>query len=194
MVYLTNTVLLNYRDYIKKIFPQLLGYLINGELILKVSALKITRLLRFLKHNTNSQYKILIDICAVDFPYKKNRFEIIYNLLSLTYNSRITISTFVNEKSIALSCTNIYSAAGWFEREVWDMFGIFFIEHYDLRRILTDYGFKGHPLRKDFPLTGFTEIRYYDSEKRIILEEVSLAQDYRTFYFDNTWSRTQNIK
>ena len=96
----------------------------------------------------------------------------------------------VDEKTPVDSCVNVYSTAGWFEREVWDMFGIFFIENSDLRRILTDYGFKGHPLRKDFPLTGFTEIRYYDFEKRIILEEVSLAQDYRTFYFDNTWNTT----
>ena len=143
-----------------------------------------------LKNHTNSQYKILSDICAVDYPFKKNRFEVVYNLLSITYNSRITIIISIDEKTPVNSCTDIYSAAGWFEREVLDMFGIFFIGHKDLRRILTDYGFKGHPLKKDFPLTGFTEVRYSDFEKRIVLEEVSLAQDYRTFYFDNTWNTT----
>ena len=185
-----SNLLINYRDYLKKNFPHLIGYIINGELIFKTNTNKILNFLTFLKNHTNSQYKILSDICAVDFPQKKNRFEVVYNLLSLTYNSRITILVPVDEATPINSCVDIYSAAGWFEREAWDMFGIFFINHKDFRKILTDYGFRGHPLRKDFPLTGFTEVRYYDFEKRIILEEVSLAQDYRTFYFDNTWSTT----
>ena len=183
-------VLINYRDDLKKFFPDLIGYIVNGELIIKIKSQKILRILNFLKNHTNSQFKILSDICAVDYPFKEKRFEVVYNLLSINYNSRITIVIYIDEKTPVDSCTSLYSAAGWFEREVWDMFGIFFIGHNDLRRILTDYGFKGHPLRKDFPLTGFTEIRYYDFEKRIILEEVSLAQDYRTFYFDNTWNTT----
>lgn len=183
-------VLINYRDDLKKFFPQLIGYIVNGELIIKIQSQKILKLLNFLKNHTNGQFKVLSDICAVDYPFQEKRFEVVYNLLSINYNSRITIVVSVDEKTPIDSCTDIYSAAGWFEREVWDMFGIFFIGHKDLRRILTDYGFKGHPLRKDFPLTGFTEIRYYDFEKRIILEEVSLAQDYRTFYFDNTWNTT----
>ena len=179
-------VLDNYRVDLKKFFPSVISYIINGELIIKIKHNKILRILEFLKKNTNSQYKVLSDICAVDYPFQKKRFEIVYNLLSITYNSRISIITFIDEKTPVDSCINLYPAAGWFEREIFDMFGIFFIGHNDLRRILTDYGFKGHPLRKDFPLTGFTEVRYYDFDKRIILEEVSLAQDYRTFYFDNT--------
>lgn len=186
------SVLIEYRSDLKKFFPQAVGYIVNGELTIKINSQKILKILNFLKNHTSAQYKILSDICAVDYPFREKRFEIVYNLLSITYNSRLTISISVDEKTPVDSCINIYSTAGWFEREVWDMFGIFFIENSDLRRILTDYGFKGHPLRKDFPLTGFTEIRYYDFEKRIILEEVSLAQDYRTFYFDNTWNTTIN--
>ena len=186
------SVLIEYRSDLKKFFPQAVGYIVNGELTIKINSQKILKILNFLKNHTSAQYKILSDICAVDYPFREKRFEIVYNLLSITYNSRLTISISVDEKTPVDSCVNVYSTAGWFEREVWDMFGIFFIENSDLRRILTDYGFKGHPLRKDFPLTGFTEIRYYDFEKRIILEEVSLAQDYRTFYFDNTWNTTIN--
>jgi len=129
-------------------------------------------------------------MCGVDYPEKKNRFEVIYNLLSISYNSRITVSVSVDEKTPIDSVTPIFSGADWLEREVWDMFGIFFLGHKDLRRILTDYGFKGHPLRKDFPLTGYVEVRYSDSEKRVITEEVSLTQDYRTFIFDNNWNTT----
>ena len=179
-----------YRDYFKKLFPQTIGYIINSELIIRIPNNNIKRILYFLKNHTQSQYKVLSDICAVDYPWKKNRFEIVYNLLSLRFNSRITIVTAVEEKSIVESIVTIYNVAGWFEREIWDMFGIFFSGHNDLRRILTDYGFKGHPLRKDFPLTGYIEVRYISNEKRILAEEVSLAQDYRTFYFNNNWNKT----
>ena len=185
-----SNLLIKHRDYLKRMFPHLIGYIVNNELIIKTNTDKILNVLNFLKNHTNSQYKILSDLCAVDLPHKKNRFEVVYNLLSICYNSRITIIVPTNEATPLNSCISIFSAAGWFEREVWDMFGIFFINHSDFRKILTDYGFRGHPLRKDFPSTGFTEVRYYDFEKRIILEEVSLAQDYRTFYFDNTWSTT----
>ena len=183
-------ILIIYRDYFKKLFPQTIGYIINSELIIRIPNNNIKRILYFLKNHTQSQYKVLSDICAVDYPWKKNRFEIVYNLLSLRFNSRITIVTAVEEKSIVESIVTIYNVAGWFEREIWDMFGIFFSGHNDLRRILTDYGFKGHPLRKDFPLTGYIEVRYISNEKRILAEEVSLAQDYRTFYFNNNWNKT----
>lgn len=183
-------ILILYRDYLKKLFPQTIAYVINGELIIKVPCKKIKNILNFLKNHTQSQFKILSDICAVDYPWKKNRFEIIYNILSIAYNTRLTLILFLEEKSTVDSIVSIYSAAGWFEREIWDMFGIFFLGHHDLRRILTDYGFKGHPLRKDFPLTGFIEVRYVNNEKRILAEEVSLAQDYRTFYFNNNWNKT----
>ena len=182
-------ILILYRDYLKKLFPQTISYIINGELIIKVPQNKIKKILNFLKNHTQSQYKILSDICALDYPWKKNRFEIVYNILSISYNSRLTLSASVDEKTSVESITSIYSVAGWFEREIWDMFGVYFKGNSDLRRILTDYGFKGHPLRKDFPLTGFIEVRYINNEKRILAEEVSLAQDFRTFYFNNNWNK-----
>ena len=193
MVLLQNNVkkiLYNYNIYLKNLFPDIISYIIYGELVIKTKAQNITKLLKFLKNHTNSRYQILSDLCAVDFPQKKRRFEIVYNLLSIDFNSRITVIITATENNPVESCSEIYKVAGWFEREILDLFGIFFLNHKDLRRILTDYGFKGHPLRKDFPLTGFTEVRYFDTEKRVILEEVSLAQDYRTFYFDNTWNTT----
>lgn len=171
-------------------FPQTLSYILNGELFIKVPVKDIKKVVFFLNHHTQSQFKILSDICAIDYPWKKNRFEIFYNLLSISYNSRITLITKLEEFISPESISSIYSVANWFERELWDMFGIFFLNHGDLRRILTDYGFKGHPLRKDFPLTGYVEVRYFQIEKRILVEEVSLAQDYRTFYLNNSWNTT----
>lgn len=182
-------ILILYRDYLKKLFPQTTGYIINGELIIKVPQNKIKKILSFLKNHTQCQYKVLSDICALDYPWKKNRFEIVYNILSIAYNSRLTLNITVDEKTSVESITSVYSVAGWFEREIWDMFGVYFKGNSDLRRILTDYGFKGHPLRKDFPLTGFIEVRYINNEKRILAEEVSLAQDFRTFYFNNNWNK-----
>lgn len=187
----TSNILLIYRNYLKKIFPQTLGYIVNGELIIKSPTKKLRKILIFLKIHTQSQYKVLSDICVMDYPWKKNRFELIYNILSIKFNSRITILINANEKTFVDSIINIHKTAGWFEREIWDLFGIYFIEHLDLRRILTDYGFKGHPLRKDFPLTGFIEVRYVNNAKRILTEEISLAQDYRAFYFNNNWNTVQ---
>lgn len=177
----------NYRDYLRDMFPQTLGYVINGEFVLKVPSKKINNILRFLKDHTQSQYKVLIDICGVDYPEKKKRFEIVYNLLSITYNTRITITTSIDELTPVDSATDIFNSADWLEREVWDMFGVFFFNHKDLRRILTDYGFRGHPLRKDFPMTGYVEVRYDESQKRVVTEKISLAQDYRVFLFNSNW-------
>ena len=182
-------VLINYRDYLKKLFPQTFSYILNGELFIKLPHFKLQKFCIFLRNHTQSQFKILSDICAVDYPWKKNRFEIYYNVLSLTFNARITLLISIDEQTPVASISNVYSAAAWFEREIWDLFGIYFLNHIDLRRILTDYGFKGHPLRKDFPLTGYTEVRYFRIEKRILVEEVSLTQDYRTFYFNNSWNK-----
>jgi len=182
-------VLINYRDYLKKLFPQTFSYILNGELFIKLPHFKLQKFCIFLRNHTQSQFKILSDICAVDYPWKKNRFEIYYNVLSLTFNARITLLISIDEQTPVASISNVYSAAAWFEREIWDLFGIYFLNHIDLRRILTDYGFKGHPLRKDFPLTGYTEVRYFHIEKRILVEEVSLTQDYRTFYFNNSWNK-----
>lgn len=147
----------------------------------------------FLKNHINTQFKILIDVTAVDYPSRAFRFEIVYNLLSVSYNTRIRIKTCIDETTPVASVTELYSSAGWWEREVWDMFGIFFSNHPDLRRILTDYGFQGHPLRKDFPLTGFVEVRYDDSEKRVINEPVEITQEFRYFDFSSPWEQIEKI-
>jgi NADH-quinone oxidoreductase subunit C len=172
---------------ISRYFPSILFYAVGGEYIIKVPASQLPKLLFFLKHHSLALYRQLIDISAVDYPERKFRFEVFYNLLSLTYNQRLTVTVSVPEAMPLDSVTNTYPAAGWFERETWDMFGIFFRNHPDLRRMLTDYGFKGHPLRKDFPLTGYVEVRYDDYLKRILYEEVSLAQEFRIFTLENPW-------
>ena len=128
-----------------------------------------------------------MDVTAVDYPTKNERFEVVYNLLSLQYNTRIRIKTHINELTPVDSLVPVYNSASWWERETWDMFGIFFANHPDLRRILTDYGFEGHPLRKDFPLSGYVEVRYDDSEKRVVTEAVELTQDFRYFDFSSPW-------
>jgi len=130
---------------------------------------------------------MLIDIFAVDFPGKKERFQLFYYLLSVKYNIRIKLKTELDELTLISSISNIYKSACWMEREVWDMNGIFFEDHPDLRRILTDYGFEGHPLRKDFPLSGYTEVRYDDSQKRVVSELVEMTQEYRVFNFQSSW-------
>jgi len=178
-----------YRNYLKKNFPCLLTHTIHGELFLIVPTSKLTNLIYFLNKHSHSQYKILADICAIDYPWEKNRFKLYYNILSITFNSRLTIISALTEYSVLNSITFIYSAANWFEREIWDMFGIYFFNHFDLRRILTDYGFKGHPLRKDFPLSGYTEIRHSLNKNRILVEKLNLCQDYKNFYFFNTWTK-----
>jgi NADH:ubiquinone oxidoreductase subunit C len=183
-------ILTVFRNYIKKNFPQSISYIINNELFIKIQSVKLLKTIIFLNKHTQTQFKILSDLCSIDYPWKKNRFQLFYNLLTLTYNSRIGIFFNINEKKFVNSLISIYKVAGWFEREIWDLHGIYFLGHNDLRRILTDYGFKGHPLRKDFPLTGFFEVRYLNNTKRIALEEVSLTQDFRMFYFNNNWNKT----
>ena len=173
---------------ISKIFPNILSYSILGKVHFKVAPKDIWNFLFFLKMHTNTLCSQLIDLSMIDYPERKYRFEVFYLLLSLKYNNRFVVSTFTKEGTYLDSITNLYSSAGWYEREAWDMFGLFFRNHPDLRRILTDYGFKGHPLRKDFPMTGFVEVRYADSLKRIVYEKVSLPQEYRIFTLDNAWS------
>jgi len=160
----------------------------KNEWIISIAPQYILPFCTFLKYHTHSQYTMLMDITAIDIPSKKDkRFEVVYNLLSIQSNTRIRIKTHANELSPIPSLVSLYSSAGWYERETWDMFGIFFSNHPDLRRILTDYGFEGHPLRKDFPLSGYLEVRYDDSEKRVIYEPTQLAQDFRYFDFQNPW-------
>ena len=144
----------------------------------------------FLKNHTQTQYKVLIDVTAVDYPSREQRFEVVYNLLSLQYNARIRIKTCIDEITPVDSLVEIYPSANWYERETWDMFGIFFSKHPDLRRILTDYNFEGYPLRKDFPLTGYTELRYDQDQKKIVYEPVKLTQEFRNFDFEMPWEGT----
>ena len=161
----------------------------NNELVLYVNYKYIYQTLFFLKYHTNSQYKLLADLSAVDYPERLGgRFEVVYNLLSTKFNSRIRIKAQLNEVTPITSVESIYAGANWLEREAWDFFGIFFLYHTDLRRILTDYGFEGYPFRKDFPLTGYTSLRYDDIQKVVVCEDVELSQEFRTFNFQTPWS------
>ena len=171
-------------------FQPLLAYQVEGELYLKVNNKGIKNLLTFLRYHTLTLYQQLIDIYGVDYGERLNRFEVCYNLLSLSWNSRITVTVSVSDRQVVPSVADIFPNAVWYEREVYDMFGVVFYGNPDLRRILTDYGFKGHPLRKDFPLTGYIEVRYDDFGKRLRYERVSLSQEYRVFTLENPWSNT----
>ena len=160
----------------------------NGELTLNVDSSSISKVLFFLKYHTNLQYKVLVDMTAVDYPTRPNRFDVVYHLLSIKYNTRIRVKTVINELDSIESITNLYSSAGWAEREVWDMFGILFLNHKDLRRILTDYGFEGFPLRKDFPLSGYIAVRYDEFTKIVVCEPIEHAQEFRSFDLQTPWN------
>tara|TARA_Y100000590_G_scaffold51316_1_gene53941 strand:- start:447 stop:1058 length:612 start_codon:yes stop_codon:yes gene_type:complete len=164
-----------------------------GQLYLDIDVKDIISTILFLKTNDKSRFKQLIDITAADFPNKENRFKIIYLLLSHEKNLRVVVSASIEEKKIVPSLTKIFPSANWMEREVFDMYGISFKDHPDLRRILTDYGFEGYPLRKDFPLTGHTEVRYSEDKKKVISEPVKLDQEYRNFDFESPWEGTKYI-
>ncbi len=163
----------------------------SGELVAAARLEAIDRVLKFLRDDINCQFKLLMDVCGVDYPERERRFEIVYNLLSLTHNLRIRIKVTCGEDEPVPTVTGVFSSANWWEREVWDLFGVMFSGHPDLRRILTDYGFEGHPLRKDFPLTGFVEMRYDDEKKRVVYEPVKLTQEYRSFDFLSPWEGIQ---
>lgn len=158
-----------------------------GEIIIEINHDKLKKIVWFLKDHENCLYKLLIDIVVIDYPEKDKRFSVVYNLCSLKYNSRLKIITQVNEVTPLISISNFYKNANWMEREVFDMYGVYFQDHPDLRRILTDYGFEGYPLRKDFPLSGFIEARYDDSQKRVIYEPIEMTQEFRVFSFNNPW-------
>ena len=165
-----------------------------NELLLKTSVNEILAVITFLKSNNRLKFKQLIDIAAIDYPNEDKRFELVYLLLSIENNLRIKISVKFESNEKIPSITKIFPSANWMEREVFDMYGIKFINHPDLRRILTDYNFKGHPLRKDFPLTGFNEVRYSEKEKKVIYEPVKLEQNYRNFDFSSPWEGTKYLK
>ncbi len=164
-----------------------------GELVLRVERAALVRALTFLRDDSTCRFEQLMDVTAVDYPHREERFEVVYNLLSLKHNHRIRVKATTDEDTPVPSVTGVYSTAGWFERETWDMYGVFFSDHPDLRRILTDYGFEGHPLRKDFPLTGYVELRYDDEQKRVVYEPVRLTQDLRTFDFLSPWEGMTNV-
>lgn len=153
----------------------------KDELTIYVAPSALTPVLQYLKNHTSTQFKSAMDITAVDYPSRTNRFDVVYNLLSVRHNSRIRVKTYANETSSVPSAVPIYQGANWFERETYDLFGIFFENHPDLRRIMTDYGFEGHPLRKDFPTTGYTEVRYDEEKKRVVYEPLELTQAWRNF-------------
>ncbi len=164
---------------------------LNDELVLVVEKCSILPVMVFLNNDTNCLAKVLVDICGVDYPDRIQRFEVVYNLLSLKHNQRIRVKILTDDDTPVPSVTSVFSAANWFERECWDLYGIYFSGHPDLRRLLTDYGFDGHPLRKDFPLTGFVEVRYDDEERRIVQEPVHLNQEFRNFDFLSPWEGDQ---
>lgn len=164
-----------------------------GELCLHVKRESILKVLKFLRDDANCQFTTLLDVCGVDYPEEDERFEVVYNLLSMAHNQRIRLKLRTDEDTPVDSATSLFNAANWWEREAWDMFGIAFNDHPDLRRILTDYGFEGHPLRKDFPLTGYVELRYDDEQKRVVYEPVKLTQEYRSFDFMSPWEGVQRM-
>ena len=163
----------------------------GDELTVHANRNDIVRVLTFLRDDVLCQFKILLDVCGVDYPERNERFDVVYHLLSLTQNARIRVKVTTDEDTPVPSVTSVFNAANWWEREAWDLYGIFFAGHPDLRRILTDYGFEGHPLRKDFPLTGYVEVRYDDAQKRVVYEPVNLTQEFRNFDFLSPWEGIQ---
>ena len=183
-------------NYIRGLLPDdVLGVaLANGELTVSVRCQAIVQVLTALRDDTNCQMHQLIDICGVDYPERAQRFEVVYHLLSMRQNHRVRVKLATDAETPVPSVTAVYSAAGWWERETWDLYGVLFSGHPDLRRILTDYGFEGHPLRKDFPLTGYVEVRYDEQQKRVIYEPVKLDQEFRNFDFLSPWEGAEAMR
>ena len=191
--------MLNLMDLEKKINSELTTKIKGSEirhdqLYIKIDSEDLIDVTLFIKSNKNTKFRQLIDITAVDYPENTQRFKLVYLFLSHEFNQRIILTYLINENEVIPSLTSIYPAANWMEREVFDMYGVKFKDHPDLRRILTDYGFEGHPLRKDFPLTGHTEVRYSEEQKKVIQEPVKLEQNYRNFDYESPWEGTKYIK
>jgi NADH-quinone oxidoreductase subunit C len=164
-----------------------------GDLVVEVDAAAIVQVLTFLRDDDRCLFWSLVDICGADYPEREQRFDVVYHLLSPRRNLRVRVKAMVDETTPVSSCAAVYPGANWFEREAYDLYGILFSGHPDLRRILTDYGFEGHPLRKDFPLTGFVEVRYDDEVKRVVYEPVRLTQEFRNFDFLSPWEGTDYV-
>ena len=182
-------------EYVQSAIPEQLEEveIEYDELAIVARPESIVRVLSFLRDDVNCQFKQLMDVCGVDYPGRLQRFDVVYNLLSLTHNRRIRVKIRTDGQAAVPTVTGVFSSAGWWEREAYDLYGIWFRDHPDLRRILTDYGFDGYPLRKDFPLTGYLEVRYDDEQKRIVYEPVKLTQDFRNFDFLSPWEGMQQF-
>lgn len=180
--------------YIQKCVPKgIQSIVLNKDLlIINLDREVLVDFLSFLRDHSLLRFSQLLDIWGVDHPERKERFEVNYLLLSLKLNTRVVVRVRANEQSIVDSVTELFSSAGWLEREVWDMFGVYFGNNADLRRILTDYGFEGHPLRKDFPLSGYVEVRYDESEKRVLQEPIEVQQEFRLFNFTSPWEASRD--
>ena len=181
------------KDYLKHLMLTLPGWIQEiqmqrNEGIICVRPEHLKNVLVFLRDHTSCQYKLLVELCGADYPSREKRFEVVYELLSVSCNTRIRVKTSVDEFEGVPSVSSIYSNAIWSERETWDLYGVFFQDHPDLRRILTDYGFEGYPLRKDFPLSGFTEVRYDETNKRVIYEPLEMPQEFRSFDLQTPWN------
>jgi NADH-quinone oxidoreductase subunit C len=167
--------------------------MVRDELTVSVKASEIVRVVKFLRDDARCEFRSIIDITAVDWPSRENRFDVVYHFLSPTKNARVRIKVEVDETTPVASIIEVFPGANWFEREVYDLYGVLFTGHPDMRRLLTDYGFEGHPLRKDFPLTGFVEVRYDDELKRVVYDRVRLAQEFRNFDFLSPWEGTDYV-
>ncbi|WP_124112911.1 NADH-quinone oxidoreductase subunit C [Palleronia sp. THAF1] len=192
---MSDDALIELGEHIKAARPDcVLGYDVAfGELTVNVALASVKSLVEFMRTDKTCRFTSLIDLTAIDHPAREVRFDLVYHFLSMWQNHRVRIKTQVREDEMAASITDVHPSAGWFEREVFDMFGILFTGHPDLRRILTDYGFRGHPLRKDFPTTGYTELRYDETVKRVVYEPVDLVQEYRQFDFMSPWEGADYI-
>lgn len=165
----------------------------GDEAVLRARPQSVLKVLRFLRDDSQCLFKNMVDLCGADYPEREERLEVVYNLLSVSHNLRIRVKVSTDEETPVPSASALFASAEWNEREAWDMYGIFFSDHPDLRRILTDYGFEGHPMRKDFPLTGHVEVRYDDELKRVVYEPVKLTQDFRTFDFLSPWEGARAV-
>ena len=190
-----NQALLDLGDHIATTLGEAVteSELVNDELVIWTKSDSLLKVIKFLRDNQNCQFRQLVELTAVDYPAREDRFELVYCLLSLTHNQRIKVKFSTSDETPVESVAGLFSSAIWYEREVWDMYGIFFANHPDLRRMLTDYGFEGHPLRKDFPLTGYVEVRYDEAQKRVVYEPVKLTQEFRNFDFSSPWEGIVNL-
>jgi NADH/F420H2 dehydrogenase subunit C len=192
-VYMNKKLINKNLQELSKICPLKKIQVFDDNLVIIVKPGILIDVLLFLKNHIMFQFKILTCVSGVDYPMNKYRFQVVYELLSIRYNFRIRVKTFTHELLGLESCEKVFSAAGWYECEIWDMLGVFFKNHSNLKRILTDYGFEGYPLRKDFPLSGFIEMRYNEIEKRVVNEPLELCQEYRTFSYLSAWESPNNF-